>query len=197
MKPTAQTPSSACGLKSWGSRTWWRSPRTPWWSMQLTKVRADRVIAELPEQAWARLSCGDGSHGQRIYDWARSTSAHCTRRSGDIGCWAGARSVTRPASPITCVSNLPTLRSASWYVLPARGGLLRSPSRRPRTRPVWTITRFVVIKPARGCLKSPELGISLCRGVVGRGGVSWPVEVGIPRICLMRSGRCWSRWSRG
>jgi SRSO17 transposase len=39
-------------------------------SMQLTKVRADRVIAELPAQAWARLSCGDGAHGQRIYDWA-------------------------------------------------------------------------------------------------------------------------------
>jgi SRSO17 transposase len=39
-------------------------------SMQLTKVRADRVIAELPARAWGRLSCGDGAHGQRIYDWA-------------------------------------------------------------------------------------------------------------------------------
>jgi SRSO17 transposase len=39
-------------------------------SMQLTKVRADRVIAELPARAWARLSCGDGAHGQRVYDWA-------------------------------------------------------------------------------------------------------------------------------
>jgi SRSO17 transposase len=38
-------------------------------SMQLTKVRADRVIAELAPQAWVRLSCGDGAHGQRIYDW--------------------------------------------------------------------------------------------------------------------------------
>jgi SRSO17 transposase len=39
-------------------------------SMQLTKVRVDRVVAELPAQAWSRLSCGDGAHGQRIYDWA-------------------------------------------------------------------------------------------------------------------------------
>lgn len=39
-------------------------------SMQLTKVRVDQAVAELPAQAWARLSCGDGAHGQRIYDWA-------------------------------------------------------------------------------------------------------------------------------
>jgi SRSO17 transposase len=37
---------------------------------ELTKVRVDRVVAELPERSWTRMSCGDGAHGHRIYDWA-------------------------------------------------------------------------------------------------------------------------------
>lgn len=32
--------------------------------------RADRFAAELDEAAWHRLSCGSGSKGQRLYDWA-------------------------------------------------------------------------------------------------------------------------------
>lgn len=39
-------------------------------SMDLRKIRADRVIAELDEPAWHRLSAGSGAHGERIYDWA-------------------------------------------------------------------------------------------------------------------------------
>jgi SRSO17 transposase len=34
-------------------------------------ARVDALIAGLPRQAWKRLSCGAGAHGQRIYDWAR------------------------------------------------------------------------------------------------------------------------------
>lgn len=33
---------------------------------------ADALIAALPRQAWKRLSGGQGSHGERIYDWARA-----------------------------------------------------------------------------------------------------------------------------
>jgi SRSO17 transposase len=33
--------------------------------------RVDTIIAGLPEQAWKRLSCGDGAHGPRVYDWVR------------------------------------------------------------------------------------------------------------------------------
>ncbi len=33
--------------------------------------RARAVIADLPAQAWERLSAGDGSKGPRLYDWAR------------------------------------------------------------------------------------------------------------------------------
>ena len=39
-------------------------------TMQLTKARVDRVIAELAADAWMPMSCGDGAHGPRIYDWA-------------------------------------------------------------------------------------------------------------------------------
>lgn len=33
-------------------------------------VRADTLVTDAPEQAWKRLSAGEGSKGQRLYDWA-------------------------------------------------------------------------------------------------------------------------------
>jgi len=33
--------------------------------------RADHIIAALPANAWKRMSCGDGAHGPRLYDWVR------------------------------------------------------------------------------------------------------------------------------
>jgi SRSO17 transposase len=33
-------------------------------------TRADTLAAQAPEQAWKRLSCGEGSKGPRLYDWA-------------------------------------------------------------------------------------------------------------------------------
>jgi SRSO17 transposase len=39
-------------------------------SMDLRQRRAHAVIAELAEADWRRLSCGNGAHGQRLYDWA-------------------------------------------------------------------------------------------------------------------------------
>jgi SRSO17 transposase len=35
-----------------------------------TQERADRLVAALPQQAWAPLSAGAGSQGERLYDWA-------------------------------------------------------------------------------------------------------------------------------
>jgi SRSO17 transposase len=32
--------------------------------------RIDRLVADLPAQAWVRLSAGEGSQGPRLYDWA-------------------------------------------------------------------------------------------------------------------------------
>lgn len=32
--------------------------------------RIDRLIDEAPDEAWERLSCGEGAKGPRLYDWA-------------------------------------------------------------------------------------------------------------------------------
>jgi SRSO17 transposase len=37
------------------------------------KSRADALTADAPEQAWKRRSCGNGSKGPRVYDWAAAT----------------------------------------------------------------------------------------------------------------------------
>lgn len=37
--------------------------------MDLGQRRAHAVIADLAETDWHRLSCGNGAHGQRLYDW--------------------------------------------------------------------------------------------------------------------------------
>ncbi|HEU4954357.1 MAG TPA: IS701 family transposase [Gemmatimonadales bacterium] len=34
------------------------------------QVRADALVAGLPQEAWGTLSCGAGSQGERLYDWA-------------------------------------------------------------------------------------------------------------------------------
>jgi SRSO17 transposase len=39
-------------------------------SMELAKVRVDRVIADLDGTRWQWLSCGDGTRGPRVSDWA-------------------------------------------------------------------------------------------------------------------------------
>lgn len=36
----------------------------------LRQVRAKALLAEVPADAWHRLSCGDGSKGPRLYDWS-------------------------------------------------------------------------------------------------------------------------------
>jgi SRSO17 transposase len=40
-----------------------------------TGSRADVLAADAPEQAWKRLSAGDGAKGERLYDWAMATLA--------------------------------------------------------------------------------------------------------------------------
>ncbi|HEY7712077.1 MAG TPA: IS701 family transposase [Candidatus Entotheonella sp.] len=40
---------------------WWHGPRD---------VRADQIAGSLPQDAWRRLSAGDGAKGPRVYDWA-------------------------------------------------------------------------------------------------------------------------------
>ncbi|MDY7091205.1 MAG: IS701 family transposase [Actinomycetota bacterium] len=48
-----------------------------------TTTRVDVLIGTVRAGAWRRLSCGDGAHGPRVYDWAsvpiRATFAHGRR----------------------------------------------------------------------------------------------------------------------
>ena len=37
----------------------------------ITTTRVDQLIATVRPGAWVRMSCGDGAHGPRMYDWAR------------------------------------------------------------------------------------------------------------------------------
>ncbi|WP_434219669.1 IS701 family transposase [Amycolatopsis nalaikhensis] len=64
-------------------------------SMDLRQRRARAVIAEVEPAAWQRLSCGDGAHGQRIYDWAVVDIRPLRRQ--EVGHWLLARrSVSDP-----------------------------------------------------------------------------------------------------
>ncbi len=42
----------------------------------LYQIRVDELIRGLPEEAWSRLSCGEGSKGPRYYDWVK-TKLNC------------------------------------------------------------------------------------------------------------------------
>ena len=56
--------------------------------------RADVLAAHAPDQAWKRRSCGNGSKGPRVYDWAAATlpgTATASRRAGPVTCWCAAR----------------------------------------------------------------------------------------------------------
>jgi SRSO17 transposase len=60
-----------------------------------TTTRVDELIGKVRAGAWRRMSCGDGAHGPRVYDWTsvpiRATFAHgrrgwvLTRRSISSG----------------------------------------------------------------------------------------------------------------
>jgi len=58
-------------------------------SMDLRQRRAHSVIADAAPTSWQRLSCGDGAHGQRIYDWAVVDIRPLRRR--EAGHWLLAR----------------------------------------------------------------------------------------------------------
>jgi hypothetical protein len=50
-----------------------RRPQEPGRGRDAGKSRADVLTADAPGQAWKRRSCGNGSKGPRMYDWAAAT----------------------------------------------------------------------------------------------------------------------------
>jgi SRSO17 transposase len=58
-------------------------------SFELLKVRVHRLVAELPDTAWKRLSSGAGTKGARVSDWAVAGIRPLRRR--EWGHWLLAR----------------------------------------------------------------------------------------------------------
>ncbi|MGW2508391.1 IS701 family transposase [Streptomyces scopuliridis] len=53
------------------------------------QARAHKLISQLPDDAWKPLSCGDGAHGPRVYDWAAAAIRPWRRQGWDY--WLLAR----------------------------------------------------------------------------------------------------------
>jgi hypothetical protein len=78
-------------------------------------IRADQLAARVPVRGWQRLSCGPGSKGERLYDWALADAGHDRRllirrsvTSGELAyylCWS-----PRPAS----LAGLIRVAGARW-----------------------------------------------------------------------------------
>lgn len=68
--------------------------------MDLGQRRAYTVIADLAETDWHRLSCGNGAHEQRLYDWPPWRSGRGANRDANCRC-------------DTSTSYLPT-KSSTW-----------------------------------------------------------------------------------
>ncbi|WP_369199175.1 IS701 family transposase [Streptomyces djakartensis] len=91
--------------------------------------RIDELIAQAPEDAWQRLSCGDGAKGPRVYDWASAKLPAISFFDGDVPThhrWVLARrSLTRPDeiayyfayAPVTCtIADLARVAGMRWAI---------------------------------------------------------------------------------
>jgi len=88
------------------------------------QVRARALLAEVPADAWHRLSCGDGAKGPRWYDWAvRRTN--CPEPEAYARWLLIRRSVTDPddvayfacgGPPATALEELVRIAGARWAI---------------------------------------------------------------------------------
>jgi SRSO17 transposase len=82
--------------------------------------RIDQLIGDAPDDAWERLSCGDGAKGPRIYDWAAAQLPTVPFFDGDEPThrrWVMARrSISRPDEIAYYLAHAPTGTSVSELV---------------------------------------------------------------------------------
>lgn len=60
--------------------------------------RAKAIASSLNPQQWQRLSCGQGSKGERFYDWAR-IEVNCDQEQGFKRWLLLRRNIERPDDP--------------------------------------------------------------------------------------------------
>ena len=84
--------------------------------------RIDHVLAGAPDEAWERISCGAGSKGPRVYDWAAARLPAVAEFAGDD---PAHRSLARPdevahylayAPAGTTVTELVRVAGARWAI---------------------------------------------------------------------------------
>jgi hypothetical protein len=91
--------------------------------------RIDQAVADAPEEAWKRHSCGDGAKGPRLYDWAAARLPAIGVFDGDNPTherWVlGRRSLARPdeiayylayAPNGTSVADLVRIAGSRWAI---------------------------------------------------------------------------------
>jgi SRSO17 transposase len=62
----------------------------------LTQVRAKALQAQVPPEAWQRLSCGAGAKGERVYDWALVSLPRFQQSPDILHAWLFRRSLSDP-----------------------------------------------------------------------------------------------------
>jgi len=124
-------------------------------SIDLRQRRAHAVIADVEPAAWQRLSCGDGAHGQRIYDWA-AVDIRPLRRP-DVGHWLLARrSVSDPTDIAYYICFGPVGTDlANWCASPEAAGRSKKVSKPRRTRQGSTTIKSADTKHGIGISPSP------------------------------------------
>ncbi|MEV4924813.1 IS701 family transposase [Streptomyces roseoverticillatus] len=74
--------------------------------------RIDQLVGDAPDDAWERLSCGDGAKGPRVYDWAAAQLPAVPFFDGDEPShrrWVMARrSISRPDEIAYYLAHAPT-----------------------------------------------------------------------------------------
>ena len=88
------------------------------------QVRARALLADVPDDCWHRLSCGDGAKGPRVYDWAL-LRANCPEPETYARWLLIRRSVTDPEDvayfacggpPATALEELVRVAGARWAI---------------------------------------------------------------------------------
>ena len=117
---------------------------------QLVELRADALAAQLPAQAWKKISAGLGAKGPRMYHWARAAVRPLETTGQDY--WLLARrSLSDPSDLAYYLCHGPADTPLRELVRVAgAAGRSRSPSRAPRVRSAWTTTRSAATTPGTG-----------------------------------------------
>ncbi|MFD0392800.1 hypothetical protein ACFQ3Z_08905 [Streptomyces nogalater] len=121
--------------------------------------RIDQAIADAPDEAWERHSCGDGAKAHASTNGARlpSISVSDGGKPTHERCVLGRRSPARPNEIAYYLAYTPNGTSVADPVrIAAPAGRSRKPSRPPRTNAASTSTRSVAIRAGTGTSRLPR-----------------------------------------